>query len=463
MSETYQEALDYLYGLVNFEHRRLDQYAPENFTLERPQRLLAELVDPHLSYPSIHIAGTKGKGSVAAMCAAVLQASGYKVGLYTSPHLLTFRDRIRVLSPTDTDGRISREEVVTLVNELKPLIASEPELTWYEVVTTMGFLHFARQEVDVAVIEVGLGGRLDATNVITPLVSVITSLSLDHTFLLGDTLAEIAAEKGGIIKPGVPVVCSHQVTEALAVLEKMAGAHQADFILIGREWEYEGLGGPRLSEGASPPGKQTIIIRHAPEGALLVPGQSFNLALAGRHQQENAMVALAALDVVSADFPSVTLETIRPGLANVNWPGRLQLLATPAGRPRVLVDCAHNVDSVDKLVDALLHDYSFENLWLIVGITADKDMAGILKRLLPLTTQVIVTSSDHPRAASHEELHGISLNLGFEPATSPAVLDAFTRAWDQAGAGDLICVTGSIFVVANLLNHWETLQSAMTT
>ena len=193
----YESALDYLYGLINFEMRRHDRYMANKLDATRPQRLMAFLGDPQAAFPSIHIAGTKGKGSVAAMCAASLRAAGYKVGLYTSPHVQEFRERIRILTPEDEDGRIPQADFVALMAEMKTAVAAIEEITWFEVVTAVAFLHFARQGVDVAVVEVGLGGRLDATNVLNPLVSVITSLSYDHVDLLGDTLTQIAAEKGG--------------------------------------------------------------------------------------------------------------------------------------------------------------------------------------------------------------------------------------------------------------------------
>src|SRR5690606_6487380 len=191
-----------------------DKYAPEKMDPGRPGRLLRLLGDPHTRFPSLHIAGSKGKGSVAAICAEALRAAGLRAGLYTSPHLQDFRERIRVLAPDDANGLIAREQVAELVARLREVVPEVPDLTYFELVTAMAFLHFARQEVDVAVVEVGLGGRLDATNVLQPLVSVITHLELEHTALLGNSLREIAAEKGGIVKPGVPVVSAPQAPEA---------------------------------------------------------------------------------------------------------------------------------------------------------------------------------------------------------------------------------------------------------
>ena len=226
--------MDYLYSFINWEVERHVRNAPDAMTLERPRRVLAAFGNPHKRYPVIHITGTKGKGSVGAMCASALSASGLKAGLYSSPHLQDFRERFRI------DDQLIEPDVLTaLVNQLRPVIESVPDITWFEVTTALAFLYFAQQNVDVAVVEVGLGGRLDATNVVTPVVSVITSLSYDHMHLLGDSLESIAREKGGIIKPGVPVVSAPQPPEALDVLTQIAAERGSPLTLVGRDWLYE--------------------------------------------------------------------------------------------------------------------------------------------------------------------------------------------------------------------------------
>jgi dihydrofolate synthase/folylpolyglutamate synthase len=461
MSAGYQEALDYLYGLVNFEHRRIDQYTSENISLDRPRRLLRLVDDPQKTFQTIHIAGTKGKGSVAAMCAAIFRAAGYRVGLYTSPHLFDFRDRIRIVTPQDGDGRIGRAQVVDLVQALKPAVAQMPEVTWYEVVTALAFMYFAQEKVDLAVVEVGLGGRLDATNVLSPLVSVITSLSLDHTILLGDTLPEIAAEKGGIIKPGTPVVTAPQVPEALERLLEIADSEGAPVTIVGRDWQWQAV--PHLQEGimSKPPSRQQIILSQATDTAFVRPPLHLTLNLTGRHQQENAMVALATVDKAAGAYPRLDVNAVVEGLARVDWPGRLQVLSSDDDRPTLLVDCAHNADSAAKLAFALKHDYRFETLWLILGITADKDQRGILQELLPLAERVIMTSSGHPRAAKPAELVELAGELGTLAVASSSVTEAVRRAWREARPKDLICVSGSIFVVGDLLYHWDGLQSEL--
>ncbi len=463
MQDRYQDALDYLYGLVNFEHSRIENYAPENISLERPSQLLGYVGDPHQGFESIHIAGTKGKGSVAAIIATCLRASGLSVGLYTSPHLQDFRDRIRILTPDDGDGRISPDQVVDLVDMLRPIVDRVPGITWYELVTTMAFLHFKNQAVDMAVVEVGLGGRLDATNLLSPMVTVITSLSLDHTHLLGDTLPEIAAEKGGIIKHDIPVITSSQRPEALVVLDQIAREKETSMVVIGRDWMYEPGLSTKLRANGESEWRQEIVVTKSPDDSFIPSNTRFSLALAGQHQQENAMVALATLDFVHRSYSQIDVETIRQGLAFVQWPGRLQLLTHGHGRPTILLDCAHNVDSAQKLALTLTNDCAFDELWLLIGVTVDKDVRGVLNVLLPMTGKVILTASSHPRATTPAELLQLANELGFKPRSSSSVAEAIATAWQEAGSGDLICVTGSIFIVGDLLNQWEGLQSELLT
>lgn len=461
IARAYQEALDNLYDLIDFERKRMDRYMASKLDATRPQRLLRFLGEPQERFPSIHIAGTKGKGSVAAICAASLRAAGLRVGLYTSPHVREFRERIRILTPEDADGRISKADFVALMQEMEPAIDRFPDLTWFEVVTAVAFLYFARRQVDVAVIEVGLGGRLDATNVIRPLVSVITSLSLDHTDLLGDTLPEIAAEKGGIIKQGVPLVTAPQPPEALQVLAEIAEERSAPMTVVGRDWVYqsEAYEGGEVDGKEEEGGRQHLVVVDAPESDLLSSPTSFPLALKGQHQLENATVALATLDLVRPHFPALTRQAVASAMANVEWIGRLQVVHQEAGTPTLLVDCAHNPDSAAKLRHALIHDYDYERLRLILGAPADKDVAGVMTQLLPLATTAVMTTADHPRAATPAELALLAAELGYEAIACPTVAEALTVAWQLAGPEDLICVTGSIILVGDLLNQWESLQS----
>lgn len=446
IDQAYEEALDYLYGFINLEQKVLDRYHASKMDPDRPHKLLQRLGNPQSGYVALHIAGTKGKGSVAAMCAAALQASGLRVGLYTSPHLRDFRERIRVLSPQDPDGKIAKEDFVLALQPVRAVVPEFPDITWFEIVTAVAFTYFAMQAVDVAVVEVGLGGRLDATNILAPEVSVITSLSLDHTSLLGDTLAKIAYEKGGIVKPGVPVITAPQEEEALDTLQGIAAERGSALEIVGRDWQYAGH-------------NHLLRVTRSPDEKYVPEGTSFAIALAGLFQLENAMLAVAALRPFYERFPQVTLETIQQGLATVQWDGRLQIILDEPGFPTLLVDSAHNQYSAEKLAQALQNDYEYERLWLIFGAPMDKAIRLMMQELFPLAYQVIVSAADHPRAAAPEALAAQAAELGYEVQLAATPEEALTMAFAQAGADDLICATGSIIFNGDLLNQWDRLQS----
>jgi len=441
----YHDALRYLYSLVDFEKRRIERYTPEEFRLERVEAFLEVLGRPHHRYPKLHIAGTKGKGSVSAMLASALQAGGYKTGLYTSPHLHTYRERMQINAQP-----ISRQEMATLVEEAQPLIAEFPEITIFEVTTALAFRYFARHNVDVAVVEVGLGGRLDATNVITPLVSIITSLSLDHTYLLGDTLAEIAGEKAGIIKRGVPVVSAPQKPEARAVLEQVAAEREAPFTLVGEDWTWEQLA--RTLEG------QRLRVRRT-QGASELEGE-YHIPLLGDFQLENATTALAALDILHRRGElQLPREAVARGLAQTSWPGRMEVLNRD---PLLIVDSAHHPYSAQTLMASLQRWFPDTHWVLIYGASNDKDIKGMLKALLPHCEHTLVTRSYHPRAAAPYVLadHCADLGYGAEIAVNP------TRALEQASRhlkpGLGLLATGSIFLVAEIREAWAENNKPLT-
>ncbi len=439
IAQQYEDALDFLYGHLNFEVKAQDRYMANKLDSTRPFRLMSALDNPHQQYPSIHIAGTKGKGSIAAICASVLREAGLRVGLYTSPHLQDFRERIRVLTPVDADGRIPKADFVLLMEEMKTAVSHVEGSTWFEIVSSLSFLHFARQQIDIAVIEVGLGGRLDSTNVITPLVSVISSLSLDHTKFLGDTIEEIAYEKGGIIKPNVPVVTAVQPAKAMERLESIARTRHSPLTAVGtttvgNTWQYE-------KRGAE------LCIIKSPITPLCPPGSCFPLALRGAHQMENGTVALAALAIAQPHFPSLTASAVKDGFANVEWNGRLQQLQSD---PILLADGAHNADSAQKLADALRDEFEYGRLHLIFAVSGDKNIKEMMDILFPMAATITVTQSTHPRAAVPSELAKQAANY---PVTAIDGLDeALTAVLKTADKSDLICVTGSLFIVGDLLN-----------
>jgi dihydrofolate synthase/folylpolyglutamate synthase len=278
---------------------------------------------------------------------------------------------------------------------------------------------------------------------------------LDHTELLGNTLSEIAYEKGGIIKPGIPVITANQEPEALARLQQIAQERGCRLTVVGQDWLYSG-------DNTNQPSQQTLTIRHSAAPDLIPFGSQFTLPLGGEHQLENGTIALVALQHVQKQFPHLTLATLQTGLASVKWPGRLDIIHPGDDQtPTLLVDCAHNPDSAHALRHALRHSFSYHNLWLIFGAPADKDVPQMLADLLPLAHHTTVTTASHPRSATPEELAQIGAELGFEVTAVPNMTTALTTTWQQAQPGDLICVTGSIVVVGDLLNQWESLQSQL--
>jgi dihydrofolate synthase/folylpolyglutamate synthase len=433
----YHDALRYLYSLIDYEKRRVDHYTPNEFKLERVHAFLEKLGNPHHSYPTFHIAGTKGKGSVSAMLAAIARAGGLRTALYISPHLHTYRERIQI------DGEpIARETLADLIDEVRPAVESVEGLTLFEVTTGIAFLYFARQQVDVGVIEVGLGGRLDATNVITPEVSVITSLSLDHTRLLGNTVAEIAREKGGIIKPGVPVVSAPQKPEAMAVLEAIATERDTPLTVAGQDWTWEAL--------QHDLDRQTLAVRRAQPPAAF--DGVYTLSLLGDFQQENAAVAIATAAVLYENGHTwATPAAVHAGLAQTQWPGRMEILQR---EPPVIIDCAHNPYSAETLAHTLKTWFPDTRWLLVFGASNDKDVPRVLEPLLPLAERVWVSHSHHPRSAAPENIAAQCAAMGKEADIVMEPAHALEAALAHLEPGLGIIVTGSIFLVADVRAAW---------
>jgi dihydrofolate synthase/folylpolyglutamate synthase len=446
----YQEALDYIYSFIDYSLKRTFRYSPENFNLARMEKLAIALGNPHQQYPIIHIAGTKGKGSVAAMCSSALNAAGYRVGFYTSPHLQDFTERIQM------DGEpISHANVVALVNEMKPHIASIPELTTFEITTALALLYFARCGATAAVLEVGLGGRLDATNIVTPIVSVITSISYDHTYVLGDTLSEIAGEKGGIIKHGVPVVLAPQEDEARQVITRIAAEKEAPLIQIGQDYLFTLLS--HSLDGQSfyiwTQVEQPAVNEYIESDGLYgQPPTSLMVPLLGYHQVVNAATAYAALQTARSVGIEIRDDDIRRGFANVVWPGRFEVLRR---NPPVVLDSAHNRDSAHKLrqtIDEYFPDYP---VILVFGASEDKDINGMFAELLPRVESVIATQSIHPRAMDPARLVELAIPFGLPARAIPRIEDALHEALEIGQNGYLVLVTGSLFIVAGAQHAWQ--------
>ncbi len=370
------------------------------------------------------------------MVASILIRAGYRTGLYTSPHLLSFTERIKV------DGSpIAEEAFARLAEVLKPEVEAVNhlgdygELTTYELLTALAFAYFEEVKAEYQVLETGLGGRLDATNVVRPEVSVITSISFDHMDVLGDTLARIAAEKAGIIKTGCPVICAPQFPEAMEVIEMTCRERGARLVKVDKNaWHRKAF---------SPEGQSFELSGSLRKYDLTVP-------LLGEYQMENAAIAVAAIEVLIESGAEVSVESIAEGLAQVRWPGRLQILRR---EPWVVVDGAHNAYSARKLVEALKQYFDFERAILIVGASSDKDVAGMVAELASLGGEVVVTGSRHPRAVAPAALADEFSKRGIAAEIAGNVASAVELALGKAAPGDLICATGSIFVIAEVMEE----------
>lgn len=448
--QRYQEALDYLYSHIDYSVERSYRYSPEVLDLERVHALVRALGEPQRNYDSVHIAGTKGKGSVSAMVASIMQAAGYKIGLYTSPHLQRFTERIRV------DGQeISQAEVIELIEILKPHIETIQQLTVYEIITAPAFFYIARKEVDIAVFEVGLGGRLDATNVITPMVSVITSLSYDHMHLLGGSLSDIAREKAGIIKHGVPVVSAPQQHEAELVVEDVARSLEAPLSLVGRDWLYSpgtrDLHGQTLHVWSSAEQPLMDAYVESSGGEEWAPPRYW-IPLLGHHQIVNGAVAYATIQILKGQGLKMNEDAIQVGFRETDWPGRFQILSTD---PVLVVDAAHNRDSALKLRIALDDYFPGRPVTMIFGASADKDIPGMLIELVPRISRLIVTQADHPRASDPEDLARIAHSHGLKVEIVLPVEAALDRALEKMWNEGVVLATGSLFIAGEILSAWE--------
>jgi dihydrofolate synthase/folylpolyglutamate synthase len=358
-----------------------------------------------------------------------LQAQGYKVGLYTSPHLHVFEERIQI-----NGEMISRLDLIQLVDEIKPHVQAVPDLTTFEIQTALAFWYFARQKVDAAVIEVGLGGRLDATNVIVPRVSVITALFLEHTLVLGDTLAQVAAEKAGIIKPGVPVVLSPQKDEAYQVVARIAAQKDASLLYLPQEYSYASL--------AANLEHQTFTLRTK----KTKQETQLQITLLGPHQIENAAAAYAALQVLRDQGVPISEDAIKDGFSTATWPIRFEIIGQ---KPRVVLDGAHTPEAAEMLRQTVDILFPHTPIVLVFGVSSDKKVEDMLSVLLPNTRQIIFTQSSHPRAMDVDTLMGLDLPFNVPIKAVESMDRAVKEALEIAGEDALVLVTGSLFVAAD--------------
>lgn len=426
---TYQEALQYFDQFTNYE-KKADYDYRLSFKLDRMMDLCYLLGEPQKDIKSIHVAGSKGKGSTATFIQSILTSAGFRVGLYTSPHLNSFRERIRI-----GDELISEEDVGSILDTVKIAVdkMADNKPTFFEIYTALALLYFKRQKVHFAVYEVGLGGRLDATNVIEPLVSVLTPISYDHTNILGDTLSKIAYEKAGIIKQDGICVSAPQTKEALDIIESVCEEKNAQLVLVGRDISYK------------------EIKASASEEVFNVSGffdeyKNIRMKLLGAHQVMNAAVAIGAIEALRLSGISVGMDTVKKGIRSAKWPGRLEVIRRRS--PRVVLDGAQNKASADCLARSVRRLFKYKKLILVLGVSKDKDIKGILKELVPKSDYIILTKSRVAgRAMDPVEIRNMITPKTKAVAVTQNVRDAIDGALAKAGASDLVLVTGSLFVV----------------
>jgi dihydrofolate synthase/folylpolyglutamate synthase len=439
MALTYDEALARLRQLTNYEAPQPMPLNATHFSLAPVETFLQTLGAPHHAFASVHIAGSKGKGSTAAMVAAMLQQAGFRTGLFSSPHLVSIRERTQIdrqwISPDDFAALVT--ELWDHVDQLRHGQAGRP-LTFFEFNTALSFLHFARQQVDIAVIEVGLGGRLDSTNVITPKVTAITPIELEHTQILGDTLAAIAWEKAGIIKPESCVVSAAQAPEAIEVIEARCQAQRATLAVAGRDFQSD------------------ITALTNEGGTFHFHGFghhwcTLKTPLLGRHQVGNASVALAIMAQLMAQGWTIDAAHLSQGLSQVQWEGRLEILDR---QPWTVCDAAFTVEAAQHLRRSLIELFDYQRLWLILGLSADKNLSGIVECLATSAHEVIVTPFHNPRSCDPQRLAAEVRRQGVPARIAPDPITALSWARAAVHADDLICVAGSLFLLGEI-KAWQ--------
>lgn len=427
----YQEAINYIENTAQFGMK---------LGLERTEKILELLGDPHKKVKMIHIAGTNGKGSTTAMVSRVLMEAGYKVGTYISPYIEEFEERIQI-----NNENIPKEDLVHIITEVSKAIDEVIALgyqnpTQFEIITCAAFLYYHMKKVDYAVIEVGLGGRLDSTNVITPILSIITSISLDHVTILGDTLDKIAFEKAGIIKEGIPTVLFPQKPEAEQVIEKVATERKSLLIKVDSEkskfidsYEIEANGEKKVV--------QRVGIK------TLSENYNLELALLGKHQILNATVAVYACEKLIDLGAKISKENIANGMKTVKWPGRLEIMKT---NPRVVIDGAHNIDGISKLTESIDMYFKYDNLILILGILADKQVREMIETIVPKASRVIAVTPNSERAELAEDLKVEIENLGVVCEAVEDYREAYEKALSYCTEKDLLLISGSLYMIGDM-------------
>ena len=416
---SYKEALQYLYGLQKYGIK---------FGLNKTSNIMKALGHPQKDQRYIHIGGSNGKGSVASMIESILRESGLKVGFYSSPHLVRFTERFRI-----NNREISQRQVAELVAELSRIIQPRDPPTFFEATTAMALLYFAMEKTDIAIMEVGMGGRLDATNIILPQVSVITNISLEHQSFLGSRLMDIAGEKAGIIKEGVDLVTGATQPHVLRVFQSVCEEKKAPIWRVGKDFRYRAVGSKLNYHG----------LKRRMNG--------LEIGLKGAFQNRNAALALGVLEILEQKGYPISSGHIMDGLRGVNWPGRMHRVSE---EPLIILDGAHNPAATDQLADAIRQGYHYRRLILVIGVMEDKDMPNILKKIVPMADYVIYTRPEYHRAANPETLMKAARQPRKPGEIAPRLSQALDKARKMADSSDLILVCGSLFTVGEALTYF---------
>lgn len=432
---TYARAIGYLFDRTDYERHERLRYNVTTFDLGRMERLVKGLGNPHRKIETVHIAGTKGKGSTATMLARMMEANGYSVGLYTSPHVITLHERIAINS-----HMITRREMLGLINRVhsnvERMAKRDDAPTFFEIMTALAFMHFADKDVDIAIIETGLGGRLDSTNVIQPAVIGITSISIDHQNVLGDNIGSIAKEKAGVMKKGVPVITVPQEPDAMRMLKRAATAVNAPLSVTGLDIDFSSRFESSREEG--PHTRICVTTPHSKFEHLRVP-------LPGEHQALNCGLALAMLDKLKTQGYEIDDEKAVNGLKGVSLIGRMEIICDD---PRILVDTAHNAASIRALIQAIGQHVPYDSMVVIFGCNKDKDIAGMLHQLQYGADKVVFTRSNSPKAVFPQDLADMYTEIcGKMCQTALTVAEAVKIAKSAVSKEDLICITGSFYIV----------------
>jgi dihydrofolate synthase/folylpolyglutamate synthase len=420
---SYRKAVKYLYSLQKYGIK---------FGLSKTYNLMKRLGNPHHGKKYIHIAGTNGKGSVSAMLESILSRAGMKIGFYSSPHLVRFTERFRV-----NQKEISKSKVAELTDRLRDITDPDNPPTYFEAATIIALAYFAEENTDISIMEVGMGGRLDATNIITPVVSAITNISLEHQAFLGRRLIDIAGEKAGIIKKGVDTVTAATQPSVIRLFEDICAEKKAPFWRVGKDVQYRSTGSGISYYGF----KHTF--------------RDLDVSLKGSYQKRNIALAIAIIELLEKKGFEISSGDIKEGLRETIWPGRLHLISK---NPLIILDGAHNPAGIRKLAEAVKKAFSYNRLILIIGIMKDKDIGNMISRLVPMADYVICTSPDYYRSAESGDLMNVVYPHGRPVEAVPVISKAIERAREIAGPQDMILITGSLFTVGEALTYFDPIK-----